>query len=552
MNTTSLLIYYCIGIAVTIVTAIAACTVTLKRTFRIPQWMLLGIVGIVPLLLLIGQILKYESLHMYVDVSHWLQLLHTIATTGKPHAESVELMVPGGLNYLSIHFVPLIAFFAIPFAFFPSPYTLFICNVLAMSSAVIPLYLLARQYVPHRTFAFGVVAALFWYPTLQYITLYEFETLRLSIPILLWMLYFCEQRRLSWYWTFVVLALLVREEVSLTMFMFGCYLFWQERNRTIGLATALLSAAYFVLVTSLLMPELRGAAYTPIAAGWFSQFGTTPTEILRGILTHPTLFARTIFSPIKIANIAMLFVPLLFIPLFAPMILMSILANTGVGLLSGASEHSSYMLYYLSPSIPFIFYALIKAWPKCTVWLSQQYTSFPLLQWEYAALHTMLAGVIMAGVFFGPSPLAIQFWSNQLRPAPFRTQNFHWSTYVVTDHHRKADEFVHRIPDDAIVSAEQFLAPKLFQKKGTMVFPQLVSPDGKHQAEYVFIDKTNPMKTGVATIPDSWDGLRKRPQFYYDWVEQHPEQWERVHADDGYFLYHRKRVATTNKPDLRP
>jgi len=73
-----------------------------------------------------------------------------------------------------------------------------------------------------------------------------------------------------------------------------------------------------------------------------------------------------------------------------------------------------------------------------------------------------------------------------------------------------------------------------------MVFPQLETDDGKYKAEYVFIDKTNPVKTGVVAVPGSWDGLRQNPQFYYDWVEKDTEQWQLVKAEDGYFLYKKK------------
>ncbi|MBI4433268.1 DUF2079 domain-containing protein [Candidatus Uhrbacteria bacterium] len=531
---TSLITYYTVGIAVTLVAAMATWIITTRRNWRVPNRVVVGIIAIVPFGLLIGQCLKYETLHMYTDVSHWLQLLQGITITGRPDVLNQAFLVPSGLNYLSIHFVPLIYLLAIPFALFPFPQTIFILNVALMSSAAIPLYLLARHHTGDRRFALVMVAILFWYPTFQYITLYEFEMLRFAIPVLFWMIYCWEKQHIGLYWLFAVLAVLVREEVGLTVAMFGAYLAWHERRRTHGLATMALGVGAFFLITRWVMPALHHGAFIHIAAGWFSQFGNTPLEIVKGALTHPLLLMTSILQPIKLANIAMLFIPLLFLPLTAPAALVGIVANVGVGLLSGAPEHSSYMLYYVAPSVPFLFFALINGWPRLVTRLPAP-----------ATMTTMLIGVVIANTLFGPSPLSLQFWSHALRPAPFRTQNFHWSEYRVTDHHHKTDELIRRIPNDAIVSAEQSLAPRLYQKRGTMIFPQLETADKTYQANYVFIDKTNPIKTGVATVPGSWDGLRQNPQFYYDWVEQRPQEWELLRADDGYFLYRRKDTVTS-------
>ena len=525
----SLFIFYIIGIVS--VFGVAGVVYTLCSRFRIklPSWVMYVFIFAfiyVPITLY----LKYQSLHLYVDFSHWAQLFHNIAIMGRPLSLNVDFLVPGTINYLSVHFVPLIYIFAIPFKLISRPETLIVFNVTLMLSAVIPLYKLAHRMHGSKRFALLIAALLLWYPTFQYITLYEFEMLRFSIPILLWMLYFFETRRIGWYVLFTIIAILVREEVGLTVAMFGVYAWLFEKRRREGLFAIIAGLLGFILIVKVIMPLFSSAQeFKHIGAYWFSQFGNTPGEIIVGVLRHPLLLAQIILNPIKLANIAMLFIPLLVLPFAAPLVLISIIANIGTGLLSGAPEHTSYMLYYIAPSIPFIFYALLKAWPKITARLQTQ-----------ALMPAMLMGVLVSNIFFGPSPISLQFWSKNLRPAPFRTQNFHWSVYQVTDHHKKVDDFVGLIPDEAIVSAEQFLAPRLFKKKGTMIFPQLESVDGKYKAEYVFIDKTNPLKTGVATVPGSWDGLRQNPQFYYDWVEKDLEHWQRVKAEDGYFLYKRK------------
>jgi uncharacterized membrane protein len=490
----------------------------------------------------LAQYLKYLSLHFYVDFSHWMQALHNIVATGKPYCLNQDLIVLGTLNYLSVHFVPLLYVIAIPFKLWPYGETIIITNFLLMISSAIPLYKLSLHLSKDRLFALFMVVMLLWYPTFQYITLYEFEMLRFSIPIILWMLYFWEKRKIVPYFLCVLLAVLAREEVGLTIMMFGLYLLVKRQLR-VGLATAIIGLGSFVVITEIVMPALRTANTTEhVAMTAFRDFGDTFGKVVWNAVSHPALTLTKILTPIKLANLFMLFLPLLFVSLLAPTILISVLANFGVGLLSCFDTHTSYMLYYLSPSVPFIFYAFIKGWPKLIAALERltcKWGHRPNADVNSAAMASVLFGLLTANIFFGPSPISLQFWSKNLRPAPFRTQNFHYSIYKVTDHHRKVEQFVKLIPDSAIVSAEQFLHPRLARKKAAMVFPQLESLDGKIKADYVFIDKNNPIKTGASAVPGSWDGLRENPQHYYDPIEKDIVNWKLIKADDGYFLYQR-------------
>ena len=73
-----------------------------------------------------------------------------------------------------------------------------------------------------------------------------------------------------------------------------------------------------------------------------------------------------------------------------------------------------------------------------------------------------------------------------------------------------------------------------------MVFPQLINQDRSIEADYVLIDKFNPLKTGSSNVPGSWNGLREYPKKYYDIVENNPTKWELLKTDDGIYLFKRK------------
>ena len=538
----ALIFYYLIGIVLVLGTSFITYFLFTYYNLRLFTW-ILYLFSICSVYMFFAQLLKYRSLHFYVDFSHWAQLLCSIVATGKPWCLNQELLVPGTLNYLSVHFVPLIYVLAIPFKVWPFNETIIILNFLLMISAAIPMYKLSLSCQGDKRFALFMVVVLLWYPTFQYTVLYEFEMLRFSIPIILWMLYFWQKKNMKYYYLFVLLAVLVREEVGLTIMMFGIYLILIEKQHRTGLITALIGVVAFAVITQMIMPALRGGnGYQHIAMPLFSSFGNSISEIIINTVKNPALVLEIIFQPIKLANVFMFFLPLLFVPFLAPAILIAILANFGVGLLSNSITHTSFMLFYLSQSIPFIFYAFIRGWPKFLTMLE----TFPERDRrirqadniDSAAMAAVLSTLLIANIFFGPSPISLQFWSKNLRPAPFNTQNFHYSAYNITDHHRTSDKFCNLIPESAIVSAPQFLHPRLFKKRGTMVFPHLESFDGAVKAQYVLIDKTN-------------NGLKRESPAYlnqhdFNVVERDTENWKLVKSADGYYLYENKSIPFTD------
>jgi len=542
------IIFYFIGILATLLISGGVYFFSGRRQYKISMavvWIFIAASGY----LLLAQLFKYKALHMYVDFAHWLQVLQSISAKGWPEVLSHEFIFPGTLNYFAAHFVPFIYVFALPFKLIPRPETLLVLNVALMLSSAIPLYFLAKRMQGSTLFALTVAAFLLWYPTFQYITLYEFEMLRFSIPILLWMLYFWESKKIKWYFVFAFAAILVREEVGLTVAMFGLYLLLFQKRRLPGLATFLMGLISFLVIFKFVMPAFSNAAqFEHIGAGIAPQFGNTLTGVVYGIIRHPSEFFSTILHPVKLANVGMLFIPLLFVPFVAPTALLGALANIGIGLLSSSFIHSSYMLYYIAPSIPFIFYALLKAWPKVVRYMAswkgnerridtnstnrefviRNISEHSIFVSHSALMNTLLSAVLVSNIFFGPSPLSLQFWFKNIQPAPFRTQDFHWSVYRVTDHHKKVEKFVRMIPDDAIVSAQEFLQPRLFKKRGAMPFPQIISKDGQYQASYVFVDRTNnnlKPESPAYMSEEEIDAVVKNGK------------WEFIAEKDGYELY---------------
>tara|TARA_B100001013_G_scaffold343834_1_gene272446 strand:+ start:546 stop:2141 length:1596 start_codon:yes stop_codon:yes gene_type:complete len=528
---TELTLFYLVGILIIFSSSLTVFFGVSRLKWLVPLWVspfLVILFAYIPVL----QILKLYSMHMYVDFGHWEEILWNIIQSGLPLSQSSEFIYEGTENYFSTHFVPLVYLLAVPFKIWPYGETLIVMNFIIIASSIIPLWKLSRRLGFDKNMSLIWLAIFLWNVTVQYITIYEFEVLRFSIPIFLWILYFLEERRWREFYVLLIIAILIREDVSLTILMFGLYVCFFLKDFRHGLPVVTVSAVYFILVTQLVMPSLNEGGVVP-HLNFLSYFFAN--------LNNPDEFFINLFDPIKLANIFMIFLPLLFFPLFGWRILTCCFAVLGVGMLSKSYTHLAYMLYYVSASLPFLYYALLKSWPQLLTFLKR----FPGVPYDNIllgkALQSMLfTSTIVTCIIFGPSPISLQFWLEDVRPYPFRTQRHHYSAFEVNDHHRIVPDFVNLIPDNAIVSAEQFFASHLFKKKAMMVFPQLINQDRSIEADYVIIDKFNPLKTGSSNVPGSWNGLRENPKKYYDIVENDSTKWELLKKDDGIFLFKRK------------
>ena len=190
------------------------------------------------------------------------------------------------------------------------------------------------------------------------------------------------------------------------------------------------------------------------------------------------------------------------------------------------------MMYYLSPAVPFIFYAFIQSWPRFIKLLSLAKPKGKS-SLEETGMAMVLSAMIVTNIFFGPSPVSLQFWFKNIRPAPFKTQDFHYTVYQITEHSKDAFKMAGLIPDEAFVSAQHFLFTSLYKKQGIMIFPKTKSQDGKIEADYVFFDKTN-------------NGLKEESPAYrnkaeFETIESDKQKWELIAFQDGLSLFKRRK-----------
>lgn len=269
-------------------------------------------------------------------------------------------------TFLGNHFT-VIAFLIAPVYYvFRSPLTLIFLKVLSLSAAGLPIYLLGRKTFNWRI-GLEFLLLYFLYPSLLYVTMFEFHFEDFSLFFLAWAFYFLAINRKMWFLSMSILAMLCKENVPSVVAMMGLYaLLFRPRRRLIGAIVFAVATTYFLLVTLYLQPLFipgKGLGY----AAHYSAYGSDFLAVFRFILLHPGEVLLDLFSTARrLAFFGHMLYPLLYIPLLRPDILMITVPTVLKNLLSKSATTQMIFWHYTSTMIPFMLFSTMFAAKKLT------------------------------------------------------------------------------------------------------------------------------------------------------------------------------------------
>lgn len=470
---------------------------------------------------------KGRAHHTYADMATHLEIFWR-AGHGLGLTTALSREYHHGEHWFAAHFTP-ISYLLVPlFRVFPYAETLHFVQTTALMSSLYPLVRYAQEKLGRAAASWAGVMILF-YPTLHYINLYEFEYLRFSIPALAWAFYAAHAGRDRLYVASVCAALLTREDVSLAVIALGIYVASVGRRKALGAATAAAALAYCVAAVKWVMPSYReyGAALGLVI---FSRFGASAGEIFVNVISRPVEIVTHMFEPMKTANLMMHFLPLSFTPLLGLPVFLVALPTIGLLMLNQYMTYTSFILYYLSPAIPFLFFASVDG---CALLIRALEPRVGALRARMCVMTFTVSCAAVAAIWFGALPFSLQFWLKSHRVGVFYTTNFHVSNYIPTAHTAARNALVAAVPREARVAAEQPFLPHLFDRREMLCFP-----DDVGRADYALFDRGVEKRTGCQkTFLD----FRNDPERYYLEIESDPATWELVMERDGGKLFRRRK-----------
>lgn len=389
------------------------------------------------------------------DIGVYLQVLWNTAH-GRPYATT---LLESNRVHLAEHVAPLLALLSPLYAIVPDPRWLFVVQLLSLALSAVPVYLLARSLLGGVWAPTLVMAAYFAMPTLIEVAFDAFYPITFSALPVAWSAYLLLIGRRRPGAACALLALLIEEEVALTVIGLGLVLLARTRTRWLGLALAATAGLFLALLSTAVMPRFHEPSTVPLGqnrtAGHFDELRKDPSSVLARLVidTLPNA-ARWLLAPTG------------GLPLLAPQVL-AIQAPHAATLLL-ADKQGRYRRHWAAPLLPVIWLATVAGLSRLRRGQPRRIGMAVLL--VAAAASYVADSSLPGGGTYEPDDI------------------------VWTDRSEQIDDLVRTVPPDASVVASRRVLGHLAGRSDLYVFPasyagELWPPDRQPNA-YVF-DLTN-------------------------------------------------------------
>ena len=260
--------------------------------------------------------------------------------------------------YLGDHF-ELFIILLLPFYFFAqSPITLLILQTAFVALSAWPLYLIARQKLK-PSWSLLIALSFLLNPFILNLNFFEFHILPFAIFILLFAFYFYLKNNFNAFILFIILSLLIREDIALVVFMFGILALLDRKKIKWVILPIILSIVWSLIAFNLIGFFNQSGNYKFLSLyGWL---GETPREMFINFFSQPWLVIKQVFSLNNLFLLIGLLIPLAGLPLLRLKYLLPSLLIVIQLILTGVSSTVTLQTHYPALILPFLFIAAVFA-----------------------------------------------------------------------------------------------------------------------------------------------------------------------------------------------
>ncbi len=405
------------------------------------------------------------------------------------------------ISRLAAHVDPILAVYAPLWWIWPSPYLLLVTQALAIGLGAFPVFWLARKHLGSARAGLGFACAYLLYPATGWLALNEFHPVALATPLLLFAFWFLDEDRLLPFALCAIAASLCKEEIALVVAGFGIWYAISRRRWLAGGTIAALGLAWGFVAIALVIPHFNDGQ-TSDFYGRYSEVGGSAGGIAKTAVTHPLRIVEAAFGGRDLHYLWQLMMPLAFVCLLSPLVLVAAVPELALNLLSATTTQTSIHFHYTAGLIAPLIVAAV-------------FGATRLRRWAVPVSAVVVLAALASNYHLGPIP----GW----RHVP-GGQAFQSTAARVTDHDRIADQALSLIPGDAVVSATNSLGAHLSARRRFLSFPFL------KDASWIAADETQPgYADRYAPLPTALQLARLR---------RSPE-WRLVFERDGILLFRR-------------
>jgi uncharacterized membrane protein len=342
------------------------------------------------------------------------------------------------------------------------PQALLVAQAVIVATGAVPAFRLGRRWLGDDRLAVAGAAVYLLYPPLMWTTVAEFHPVTLAAPLLLWCIWAAEERRHAALTVLAVLTILTKEEVGLALAVLGVWMYVRGTGRRYGPILAGVSLAWVAFAMKVVIPHYNEGRGTEFSSRY--DLGS-PWEAVQSVLGYD-----------RISYLGALLIPLLFLPLLAPLLAAGALPEILINVLAEYFPQYSIEFQYVAVIIPFLVAASILGLARLRRRPPRLLAGFVARTGVVAAV--WVGTVAVSGVYLGPLP----WWG----AIPAVGSDARTEQYRVTDHSHAMARAVALIPDDVPVSAGNLLGSHLSERERVYTFPVI------RDARWIVVDAKRP------------------------------------------------------------
>lgn len=439
------------------------------------------------------------------------------------HGRPLETTDVGGDQFvrLGAHVDPILVLFT-PLAWTGAlPEALLVAQVLIVASGALPAYWLGRRWLGDTRLAVAAAAVYLLYPPLQWTVVTEFHPVALAAPLLMYCIWAAEERRFMTLTILAVLAALTKEEVALSLAMLGVWMMVRGiTRRRYGAFLAAASLAWVAFAVLWVIPRYNAGEGSEFVDR-YGSLGSDGGGVVTTLVTRPWEAAEVAASYDRLSYVGALLLPLLLLPLAAPLLLAGALPEVLINILADWFPQYSIEFQYVAVIVPFAVGASILGLARVRR-LRRPEPLVRFLRHPGRVAAVWVGAVALAGVYQGPLP----WWEH----VPLVGSQTRVEQYRVTDHSRVMARATELIPGGVPVSAGNLFGAHLSERERIYTFPVI------RDAQWVIVDQRRPY------IAD-----RLSPRVHRSRVRLllgNPD-WRLVFREDGVMVFRRIRPGAT-------
>jgi uncharacterized membrane protein len=381
---------------------------------------------------------RYNTFQLEYDLAVFNQALWNTVMHGELLTNSLEQVAHSMAigSHMGVHFSPIL-FSLVPFYLIsPSSHTLLIAQSVLLALGAVPIYFCGREILGKGA---GCIIAFTYliYPPLHGVNLYDFHEVAF-LPVLMgFVLWGYVSGKRNMMLLFALLALLVKEDVSIIIFMIGLVGMYQTRNESLSsrwhfLVLMIMSVLTLLIFFLVIHPYFIPSA--PIGSSGFLQQYMDPVH------------SATQHSSYRFDYILKAFTPLLFVPLLAPELLL-ISIPSFIEILFSGSIYYSVWFHYSALIISTLFIATIIGLSRIRSWegtvKKNVYTPVLCL--------ILISSLICLGLF-SPAAEMVLFKGT-------------YNEAALDEHREYIERVISVIPQEASISTQYNLLPMVSSRK---------------------------------------------------------------------------------------